>query len=63
MFSHFFCSFEDLIEPEDIETGWRAKIIPEDHPVNQFEFDVNAKYLCKCSNIFQTVHPTIITQE
>ena len=36
----FFCSFEDLIEPEDIETGWRAKIIPEDHPVNQFEFDV-----------------------
>ena len=40
MSSHLFCSFEDLIEPEDIETGWRAKIIPEDHPVNQFEFDV-----------------------
>ena len=33
-------SFEELVEPEDIETGWRAKILPEDHPVNQYEFDV-----------------------
>jgi len=33
-------SFEDLIEPVDIETGWRAKVNPPEHPVSQYEFDV-----------------------
>jgi len=33
-------SFEDLIEPTDQETGWRAKVEPADHPVSQYEFDV-----------------------
>ena len=33
------CGFEDLVEPEDVETGWKAKTSPEDHPVAQFEFD------------------------
>ena len=33
--------FESLIEPEDIETGWRAICDPPDHPVSsQYEFDV-----------------------
>lgn len=34
------CGFEGLVEPEDIETGWRAKMTPEDHPAGQYEFDV-----------------------
>ena len=33
-------SFEDLVEPVDIETGWRARVSPPDHPVSQYEFDV-----------------------
>ena len=33
-------SFEDLIEPVDVETGWRALVSPGDHPVSQYEFDV-----------------------
>ena len=33
-------SFEDLIEPVDAETGWRAGVSPADHPVSQYEFDV-----------------------
>ena len=32
--------YEDLIEPTDSETGWRAKVSPPDHPVSQYEFDV-----------------------
>ena len=32
--------YEDLIEPTDAETGWRAKVSPADHPVSQYEFDV-----------------------
>jgi len=32
--------FEDLIEPVDIETGWKAKVSPPEHPVSQYEFDV-----------------------
>ena len=34
------CGFEDLVEPEDIEIGWKAKVSPADHPVSQYEFDV-----------------------
>ena len=33
-------SFEDLVEPEDIETGWKARVEPKEHPVSQYEFDV-----------------------
>ena len=33
-------SFEELIEPPDQETGWKARVIPSDHPVSQYEFDV-----------------------
>jgi len=33
-------SFEDLLEPVDIETGWKAKVSPAEHPVSQYEFDV-----------------------
>ena len=33
--------FESLVEPEDIETGWRAICDPPEHPVSkQYEFDV-----------------------
>ena len=32
--------FESLIEPADVETGWRARCDPADHPVSQYEFDV-----------------------
>ena len=32
-------SFEDLVEPEDIETGWKARVEPKEHPVSQYEFD------------------------
>ncbi len=34
------CGFDDLVEPTNTETGWRAKIDPPDHPVSQYEFDV-----------------------
>lgn len=34
------CGFEDLVEPQDIEIGWKAKVSPPDHPVGQYEFDV-----------------------
>jgi len=33
-------SFEELVEPVDIETGWKARVLPGDHPVGQYEFDV-----------------------
>ena len=33
-------SFEELIEPVDIETGWKARVSPPEHPVSQYEFDV-----------------------
>jgi len=32
--------FEDLVEPEGIETGWKARVEPKEHPVSQYEFDV-----------------------
>ena len=32
--------FESLIEPTDVETGWRAEVSPPDHPVGQYEFDI-----------------------
>ena len=33
--------FESLLEPRDIETGWRALCDPPKHPVSdQYEFDV-----------------------
>ena len=32
--------FESLIEPTAVETGWRAKFDPPEHPVSQYEFDV-----------------------
>ena len=32
--------FEELIEPTDPETGWRARFSPESHPLGQYEFDV-----------------------
>ena len=32
--------FEELMEPVDTETGWRARVSPADHPVSQYEFDV-----------------------
>ncbi|KAL6437477.1 hypothetical protein ACFW04_005150 [Cataglyphis niger] len=41
---HESVSFESLIEPpenqEDGKIGWRAKTLPVDHPVSQYEFDV-----------------------
>lgn len=33
-------AFEDLIEPTDSETGWKARVTPADHPLSQYEFDV-----------------------
>nr|XP_040575427.1 F-actin-monooxygenase Mical-like [Lepeophtheirus salmonis] len=33
-------SFDELIEPTDTETAWKAKVTPSDHPVSMFEFDV-----------------------
>ena len=32
--------FDSLIEPTAVETGWRAKFDPPEHPVSQYEFDV-----------------------
>ncbi|CAB4070423.1 MICAL [Lepeophtheirus salmonis] len=32
--------FDELIEPTDTETAWKAKVTPSDHPVSMFEFDV-----------------------
>ena len=32
--------FEGLVEPEDVETGWRAVTSPPDHPLSHYEFDV-----------------------
>ncbi|XP_041986419.1 F-actin-monooxygenase Mical isoform X2 [Aricia agestis] len=41
---HENVSFEELLEPtvtKNSETlGWRARVIPTDHPVSQYEFDV-----------------------
>ncbi|XP_032669621.1 F-actin-monooxygenase Mical isoform X2 [Odontomachus brunneus] len=41
---HENVSFDSLIQPpnnqEDGKTGWRAKTLPTDHPVSQYEFDV-----------------------
>ena len=36
----FFSLFLDLVAPQDIETGWRAKVSPAEHPLSQYEFDV-----------------------
>ena len=32
--------FEGLIEPSNVETGWRAEVSPAGHPVGQYEFDI-----------------------
>ncbi|CAL1685229.1 unnamed protein product [Lasius platythorax] len=41
---HESVSFDSLIQPpdnqEDDKIGWRAKTLPVDHPVSQYEFDV-----------------------
>ncbi|XP_025263534.1 F-actin-monooxygenase Mical isoform X3 [Camponotus floridanus] len=41
---HESVSFDSLIQPpdnqEDGKIGWRAKTLPVDHPVSQYEFDV-----------------------
>ena len=29
--------FEELMEPVDLETGWRARVSPADHPVRWVE--------------------------
>ena len=36
----FFSLFLDLVEPQDIENGWKAKVSPPEHPISQYEFDV-----------------------
>ncbi|XP_068242855.1 F-actin-monooxygenase Mical isoform X2 [Palaemon carinicauda] len=36
-------SFEELVEPPEDQTekiGWRARLTPQDHPANNYEFDV-----------------------
>ena len=37
---HENVGFEELIEPGDDETGWRARLSPPDHPAADFQFDV-----------------------
>lgn len=32
--------FEGLVEPTDSETGWKARVSPEDHPLRHYEFDL-----------------------
>ena len=36
---HFNVSFESLVEPTKT-TGWRVKLSPADHPLDQLDFDV-----------------------
>ena len=36
----YFSLFLDLVEPQDIENGWKAKVSPPEHPISQYEFDV-----------------------
>ena len=33
-------TFEDVIEPNSPEDGWKSKLSPDNHPLNTFEFDV-----------------------
>ena len=33
-------TFEDVIEPNSLEDGWKCKVSPDTHPVSTFEFDV-----------------------
>ena len=40
IFYLFFFLFLDLVEPQDIENGWKAKVSPPEHPISQYEFDV-----------------------
>ena len=37
---HANVSYETLLEPVSAETGWRAKLTPENHPVAEYDFDV-----------------------
>ena len=40
---HFNTSFEEVIEPvgtESCNTGWRVKLLPENHPLSKSQFDV-----------------------
>ncbi|XP_043242534.1 F-actin-monooxygenase Mical-like isoform X2 [Amphibalanus amphitrite] len=37
---HENVGFEELIEPSDEQTGWRARLSPPDHPAASFQFDV-----------------------
>eukprot|EP00095_Tigriopus_kingsejongensis_P008831 maker-scaffold280_size224562-snap-gene-1.14 protein:Tk08831 transcript:maker-scaffold280_size224562-snap-gene-1.14-mRNA-1 annotation:"protein-methionine sulfoxide oxidase mical isoform x2" len=32
--------FDNLVEPPDVETGWKAQVTPADHPLSQYEFDL-----------------------
>jgi hypothetical protein len=36
---HFNVSYEDLIEPNECR-GWRARLLPENHQVSEYDFDV-----------------------
>jgi hypothetical protein len=36
---HFNVSYEDLIEPDE-NSGWRARLLPENHQVSGYDFDV-----------------------
>jgi hypothetical protein len=36
---HFNVSYEDLIVPSEIK-GWRARVLPENHLVSDYDFDV-----------------------
>ena len=33
-------TFEDVIEPNSVEDGWKCKVSPNTHPVSTYEFDV-----------------------
>ncbi|XP_037074492.1 F-actin-monooxygenase MICAL2-like, partial [Pollicipes pollicipes] len=37
---HENVGFEQLVEPSDERTGWRARLSPPDHPAARFQFDV-----------------------
>lgn len=38
---HFNTSFEELVEPNvSSSSGWRAKLLPENHPLSKCDFDV-----------------------
>ena len=32
--------YEELVEPSDERSGWRARLSPPDHPAADFQFDV-----------------------